>query len=203
MKKNLLIFLLFSFGTVCFCTTHLITNAGTTFTPAAITITLGDSVNFSLGGIHNAVEVSKATWDANDNTPLPGFSVPFGGGLVLPAQLTTGTHYYVCTPHASIGMKGTIIVQSASEIIENPMNTSVSIYPNPSNGEFQLEINGSRSAKNFDLSIYDLKGDKVYAASDRELQNSYNIDLSALPKGIYLVKINSGAELFCRKIVVQ
>src|SRR2546426_323217 len=87
------------------------TNSQFTFTPSALTIASGDSVQFVLGSIHNAVEVSQATWNANGTTALAGgFSVPFGGGLVLPAQLPLGIHYYVCTNHASMGMKGTITV---------------------------------------------------------------------------------------------
>jgi hypothetical protein len=59
--------------------------------------------------------VSQATWNANGTTPLPGgFSVPFGGGMVLPSQLGIGTHYYVCQAHVSFGMKGKIIVTGSS-----------------------------------------------------------------------------------------
>jgi plastocyanin len=87
---------------------HQITNAGFSFSPANITIAVGDTVNFVLDPIHNAVEVSQATWNANGNTPNNGFSVGFGGGTVVFAL--AGTYYYVCAPHASSGMKGIINV---------------------------------------------------------------------------------------------
>ncbi|MBR9975652.1 MAG: hypothetical protein KFF77_08725 [Bacteroidetes bacterium] len=94
-------------------TTHTISNSGTSFTPATLSINLGDTVVFSLGTTHNAVEVSQATWNSNGNTPLAGgFSLPFGGGTVVPTA--TGTYYYVCSPHASLGMKGTITVTSTT-----------------------------------------------------------------------------------------
>jgi len=38
------------------------------FLPDSITIFAGDSVRFSLASIHDAVEVSEATWLANGNT---------------------------------------------------------------------------------------------------------------------------------------
>ncbi len=98
-----------------FCTVWTVNNSGTTYTPATITINLGDTVNFSIDGSHNALEVSQSTWNANGNTALSGgFQTSYGGGIVLPAQLSVGTHYYVCVPHASMGMKGTIIVQNCS-----------------------------------------------------------------------------------------
>src|SRR5215831_2615330 len=108
MKAKLL-FLLFLLvaGWTGYSTTHTITNSGFTFTPATITISSGDDVNFVLESIHNVVEVNQATWDANGFTPLPGgFSDPFGGGLVPASKLTAGIHWYVCGVHASFGMKG-------------------------------------------------------------------------------------------------
>jgi len=88
--------------------TYIVNSAGFSFSPSTLTIRVGDTVNFALTGIHNAVEVSKATWDANGSTSNGGFSVPFGGGSQTFTQ--PGTYYYVCTAHAAMGMKGTIIV---------------------------------------------------------------------------------------------
>jgi plastocyanin len=88
--------------------TVTVTNAGFAFSPATVTIRAGDAVNFSLESIHNVVEVSKATWDANGNTSNGGFTMPFGGGSHTFNR--PGIYYYVCSPHASLGMKGTIIV---------------------------------------------------------------------------------------------
>ena len=187
-----------------FCKTWTINNSGNTFTPATITINLGDSVKFSIGNQHNSVEVSQATWNANGNTALPaGFSTPFGGGLVLPAKLTAGTHYYVCSPHASLGMKGTIIVQSTTGIAENPLKEDVSIFPNPSNGNFQLEINSLHLSKSYKLEIYDSEGNKSFTISDLKPQSLNTINISNLSKGIYFVKLTGGAEIYVRRIIVQ
>ncbi|UKN01842.1 T9SS type A sorting domain-containing protein [Paracrocinitomix mangrovi] len=90
-----------------------IINSGFTFSPDAVTITEGDTVQFTIGGAHFVVETNQTTWNANGNTPLGGgFTTPNGGGMVLPSFLTVGTHYYVCSPHASVGMKGTITVEA-------------------------------------------------------------------------------------------
>lgn len=98
-------------------TTHVITNTGFTFTPASLTVTEGDTVDWQLDGIHNVLEVSMTDWNANLNTPLPGgFSLPFGGGKL--AFETVGTFYYVCVPHAGSSMKGTITVQAAAANLE-------------------------------------------------------------------------------------
>ncbi len=103
-----------------FATTHTITNSGNTYTPNNLTIIEGDDILFSIASNHNAVQVSQTTYNANGNTAMPGgFSVPFGGGTVTASALPVGTYYYVCSPHASLGMKGTITVLP---------NTSTDIY---------------------------------------------------------------------------
>jgi plastocyanin len=195
--------LLFGIAIAGFSTTHTITNSGTTFSPATITISTGDSVRFNLGGTHNSVEVSQTTWNANGTTPLPGFSLPFGGGLLLPAQLTPGTHYYVCVPHAEFGMKGTIIVQSTTGVNDISSKTDVSIFPNPSNGVFQLEINSSQSSQNYELSVYDISGATVLTTLLSNDKNKHSIDLSEFPKGIYFIRVYNEAEFFTKRIVVK
>ena len=87
---------------------YTITNIGNTFDPDTLYCNVGDSINFSLTNSHNAVEVSSSTWLASQTTALPnGFSLPFGGGTFIPDSAQT--YWYICTPHASMGMKAVII----------------------------------------------------------------------------------------------
>ena len=204
MKKTLLTIVLFSIATIGFSTTVTITNSGFEFSPKDITINLGDDVLFNIASIHDVVEVSLVTYNANGTTPLPGgFSLPLGGGTVPANLLTSGIHYYVCGEHASSGMKGTITVQGSAGISENPSKDGFSIYPNPSNGNFQLKIINLQAAKKFDLGIYDAIGNKVYAKSNIQQQFATSVELTDLPKGTYVVRLFDGNESYYRKIVVR
>jgi plastocyanin len=204
MKKILLSIVLFSIATIGFSTTATITNSGFEFSPKDITINLGDDVVFNIASIHDVVEVSLTTYNANGTTPLPGgFSLPLGGGTVPANLLTTGIHYYVCGQHASSGMKGTITVKNSTGIAEDPSKDGFSIFPNPSNGNFQLKINNQQPAKKFDLGIYDAIGNKVYAKSNIQQQLATSFELSDLPKGTYVVRLYDGFESYYRKIVVK
>src|SRR5436190_2835959 len=125
MKKILICLTLFS--KIALSAIIPVVNSGFTFSPSTITVNVGDTVSFSLASAHNVVEVSQATYIANSNSPLAGgFSTPFGGGMVFTSALTLGTHWFVCQPHASMGMKGKIIVQSVSGIAENLLETRFS-----------------------------------------------------------------------------
>ena len=81
------------------------------FSPADITIAVGDSVLFEMSSTHNAVEVSKETYDAKGSAALEGgFNVGFGETQEVQFN-EAGIHYFVCTPHAGGGMIGTITVE--------------------------------------------------------------------------------------------
>ncbi len=203
MKRITLLFLLVSAGTMGFCTTVTITNSGFTFSPETITITQGDSVRFTVNNIHKPVEVSEATWNANGNTPNGGFNLPFGGGLVLPAQLGVGTHFYVCSPHAGQGMKGKIIVQGSTATEDIHFPAAVSVYPNPSNGRFQVIMDNTEQAKKYVLDIYNSEGKRVYLKSSSEIELVNTIDLSALEKGIYILNLRDGRKTYSKQIVLQ
>jgi len=81
------------------------------FSPEDLTIAAGDCVNFVMSDTHNAVEVSQESYDTLDATPLDGgFEVQFGETLEVYFG-EAGTHYYVCQPHVTMEMIGTITVQ--------------------------------------------------------------------------------------------
>ena len=186
MKKYLLSLFLFLSGTAGFCTTWIITDSGSTFNPNTITITLGDNVSFDLASIHNAVEISKATWDANGTTVLPGgFQTPFSGGLVQSSQLAVGTHYYICTNHASSGMKGVIIVQSTTGISENQLPRDFSVYPNPSGN--LMTIRASNIIIGSQYFITDQTGRQVF--NGKLVGETTPVDIIQLTSGIYLIQI--------------
>lgn len=149
-------------------------------------ISAGDDVTFNLESVHNAVEVSQATWNANGSSTLAGgFQVAFGGGPVQASQLGVGTHYYVCTPHASLGMKGTIIVKNVTGISDNNLPPGLSIYPNPS--AISLTLNADEGEIGSAFYISDLAGRKV--ASGKIENKITAVDISYLARGTYLIGI--------------
>lgn len=205
MMKTLTLSTLLIFTSLnCFCTTWRITNSGFTFSPATLTILEGDTVVFDLDSDHNSAEVSEATWNANGNTPLAGgWITQFGGGMVLPANLTFGTHFYVCQPHAFMGMKGKIMVERATRIDESPIFRNVSIFPNPSNGTIQLQMDRELLTSQSGLEIYDMRGIRVYAISKMDDRTDDEIDLSHLNKGFYYIKFYDGKAILTRKFIIQ
>ena len=111
MKKisTIIVALLVTFNLAFSQNTHIINVNGMSFSPDTTICNIGDTIIFNLGGYHNAVEVSSATWIGNGTSSNGGFSFQLGTltGTILVD--TIKTYYYVCTPHVSMGMKAVII----------------------------------------------------------------------------------------------
>jgi plastocyanin len=185
MKRLSFIAILFVYSLTIVNAKNEIINVGFTFSPSTLTIVPGENVVFTLESMHNAVEVSKATWDASEATPLPGgFSVAFGGGEVLPAQLPAGTHWYVCTPHAAAGMKGMIIVGTPTGIEEQRGLTNFSVFPNPAKDIITLK--GSNLLPGIGYYLTDQNGRQVLTG--KIIGEATSINISSLNRGIYYLR---------------
>lgn len=185
--KTLLFALLFIATTSVFGTTWTVTNSANTFTPATITINLGDDVMFNITNAHDAREVSEATWNVSGNTALSGgFQTPFGGGLVPASQLGVGTHYYVCTPHASIGMLGRIIVQDLTTSIASVgQSLNSSVYPNPTTNFIKVDLSDNSNGVTYE--VFNALG--VLVMTGKLNDEVSTIDVRNLPSGTYLMQL--------------
>ncbi len=205
MKKINLLTMILLLSISAFATTHIVTNSGTSFTPSALVIIAGDVVTFNIASNHNVVEVSLATWTANGNTPLlGGFSLPLGGGNLT--FNTPGMYYYVCSPHASMGMKGTIRVDNSSDIneVNNNDKIGLKVFPNPVNNILHIDFTlNDITAENIKLT--DISGKVVYSENLNSVigENSISIDLSALKPGFYYMVLNRGKETYAEKIIIK
>lgn len=77
---------------------------------------------------------------------------------------------------------------------------AISIYPNPANSGNYFSIKSPTEAMKI-VSIFDLVGNPIQ--SFRFIGTEYKVDLSQIPSGIYLVKINAEGKNIARKLVVR
>ncbi len=85
--------------------------------------------------------------------------------------------------------------------VENEATEALTIYPNPSTGEFFIDAT-QLGLDNFDLQVFDVQGallhDEQFSTSDIK-----SIDLSNLAKGVYNIRLISGEFVLVRRIVIQ
>jgi hypothetical protein len=62
-------------------------------------------------------------------------------------------------------MKGKIIVQNFTGVDYKTASQDITIFPNPSEGIFQIDIGNTDDQQIYKLSIYDISGASIYLAS--------------------------------------
>ena len=77
-------------------------------------------------------------------------------------------------------------------------NEAFKVYPNPSKG--QISISGNET-DHFRLRLFSTDGKEVYAEED--LVGNSNVDISALPKGLYLLQISTKSKTELKKLVLE
>lgn len=75
----------------------------------------------------------------------------------------------------------------------------VTIYPNPTQGEFRVEITGGESFDGASITIYGASGNVIYY--DGEIEMTNDINLTPCSRGIYLMIIRIDGETSSWKII--
>lgn len=162
-----------------------ISTVGFTFSPALLTVQAGTDITVTIGGQHTMTEVSEATWNANGNTSNGGFN--FGPGTNTLNLTIPGTYYYVCSPHANMGMKGRIVVESSTGLAEQTFDRSFTLYPNPASDELVLSTTLAPGAE---LVLIDMQGREVLHWT---VQGNDRINITQLSAGSYTAVLRDTA----------
>ncbi len=88
-----------------------------------------------------------------------------------------------------------------TSIAENTMEADFTVYPNPNTGIFTIELDATLQFANYTLRIINTLGQEVYHSAIATPQAT--IDISTLPKGIYLLSLFDGEQEGHRKIVKE
>ena len=184
-------------------TTHEVTVTNFSFSPAELTITVGDAVKWTnVLGNHNVL--------ADDGS--------FTSGPVAPAPweythtfTTAGNNPYYCEPHGGpggSGMAGVIIVQNPSDVNDDGVIAGEfeleQNYPNPFNPSTRISYT-IPSASLVNLKVYDAIGNEITTLVNEEKQSGiYSVDFDAtdLTGGIYFYQIISGSFVKTKKMIL-
>nr|NQU91821.1 T9SS type A sorting domain-containing protein [Bacteroidota bacterium] len=100
--------------------------------------------------------------------------------------------------YAINGISGINEIQAVSAIHENA--DEISIFPNPTSGE--LQIKGLPEDVK-EIIILDLVGNIIFEISNFQKDENIILDLSGLPKGIYVLNLKSTSTSITKKIVLK
>ncbi len=101
-------------------------------------------------------------------------------------------------------------ISEIGEVDQPSLLFNLEVYPNPSSAVFYLSwkssVGSSQSpiAKESDISLYDLNGSKIYFSGKYKQpidDHTLRLDVTNLPKGIYLINIQIGNEIIVKKVI--
>ncbi len=172
-----------------------------------ITVNVGDQVTIEASSFHPLLQVSQATWNANGTTPLSGgFNSTSNFAFTITAAMGGTTLYYVCSNHASSGMKGQINVNVAAGIPENSIRDfNFTVYPNPIMADAWINVSVKKAGR-ISIVMHDMQGRIIQHIVDMNVkagEMTLPLDASRLQKGIYILNMRTTEGMIRKEIVIQ
>lgn len=200
--------------TVCFVVPNQINNMHDGTDPSRITA----SDTWIYNNLNSYIQWAKAhnslfilTFDEDDYSGGNHIVTIFTGRMVKAGQYSEIYNFYdllrtiedmyrlpyACNAATAVPITGCWSAEGINELDTD--NNVFSVYPNPSNGEFTVQM---KSAKFGNIEIYNVFGTKVieevFAGT-----SSKGIYLNNIPSGIYFVKTSDGEKTLTKKLIIQ
>lgn len=178
-----------------------------------VTITIDPSTNLVLSvttaGPTSVID-SGETITLNATPGFDSYSWSTGDTTATLNAAPIDTTWYVLTATDAIGctQKDSMEVQVLSVIdsVPNGITTVgynsnlMQVYPNPSRGSFNVKLDGNALTANATLEVLDITGKVVYASALLSLNNTITLDTA---KGLYLVKVIAGDNIYTHKLLLH
>lgn len=120
-------------------------------------------------------------------------------GYFLLSDMSPGPYSFNSAQAAIIGIRGPHL--PGVGVQEHPNETSLSVYPNPSNGQFTIQLSSDNLLPQSNFSIYDIYGRLLKSGRVESERSSINFnDLSA---GTYILQVGTSTGKISQKIIIQ
>jgi len=115
-------------------------------------------------------------------------------------------HGYITTDDQYCGGQPNTMITKTIESIEIPVSnlrqSNFKTYPNPTTGNFILELPGDLQTKKIQVDIFGMRGEMVLTATLNG-ERKHEFSLSDKPTGVYFIRIVSGDKTETLKIIKQ
>ena len=145
-----------------------------------------------------------------DNIERVDIDVPVSGMYTLTVthkgtlQGNTGGPFDPQSQDFSLIITGNNLTLSLNE---NDLNRKLTLFPNPSNGEFSIsfESNSNDSNNDVKIEVYDVQGRLVHNQTFRNQSLLFNetITLNNAKSGVYMVNISEGGRTSSHKLIIN
>lgn len=195
--------------------THTINQDGLSFSPAVVTIEVGDTVEWIWNSGSHTV-----TSGTNLSDPEVGLlfdqSLNSGSPSVTHTFTEAGSQDFFCRPHLNFGMTGTVIITDPSPVGKLPAGSGIRLLPNAPNPfnpitniTFALPAD-REGAMEVSLRVFDLKGRLVRVLLEEPVDTDRRTVAwdgrtgrgKAAPSGVYVYRLIAGGRTLVRTMTL-
>ncbi|MBL7826924.1 MAG: T9SS type A sorting domain-containing protein, partial [Saprospiraceae bacterium] len=157
---------------------------------------------------HPTIGQSNGSIDINVSGSNPSFTYAWYTNLELFAEtedlvdVLAGTYQLIVTDSYGCTAEMWFTLTGISASHEAFSNAGWLISPNPSSGKFQLQAPAHTQGA-VQWKVHDSRGKLVVEQTGALLNKSIEIDLGAVPAGVYFLEIQSGGKSAWERVVVQ
>lgn len=134
--------------------------------------------------------------------PAAGTSLQSHAYELIDHEPYSGLSYYRLS---QVDYDGTTKVYPLISVQVNVSGPFIRIHPNPTRGDFQLEVSGM-SDNPLTITLCDTRGREVYRSVQTPTRAHQSVPIMIAPKlaaGLYLVRVSDGVNLFVQKLRVS
>ncbi|WP_372755367.1 PKD domain-containing protein [Labilibaculum sp.] len=137
------------------------------------------------------------------NTSTNGLSYDWDFGDGEYSSLENPAHVYASRGSYWVELMVTNVCQSDSKTMQiiNSYEDMLSIYPNPSNAVFTVDLSRIVFSE-INWYVYDTKGSRIRSGLVSNYDNTINFNLKGLATGVYLLRLNIDGEQLQRKLLL-
>jgi ligand-binding sensor domain-containing protein len=151
-------------------------------------------------GLSKVVKFDMEEWETFDmyNSPLPhnntiSLSIDKNDNIFIGTSIN-GLYIF--------NEEGVNPIITKNDEIESLDNTQTIIYPNPTDGNIQIDLTAYAVNKEVEVSLYDMTGQEIYN-NIYPYQSQLSIQFPAQLKGVFLLKISMGEKEINHKLIIQ
>lgn len=167
---------------------------GDRYEPASLNVQVGDVIVFEGDFAFHPLQFQSVPSGANQPA-----TVSSGTSFSYPIAVA-GSYSYVCLNHQSLGMTGSFTAQGQAGVLDQASSeVLLSLMPNPAVGQVQLRTD--EGAEMSTVELIDAAG-RAVRSGGLHLASQVDLDLSGLPAGVYLVRVQLSDRVVVRKLII-
>jgi hypothetical protein len=136
------------------------------------------------------------TLDGNLDPQFPYTMYKSYYGVVQPGNTGPNSGHHTVTESVLTYSGTTGVMESAEQTLK------YSVYPNPAKYIVNVVMEGEK-ARNYSVMVEDLTGKMVKTVNELEAHKVCSLEVSDLPKGVYLMKISAELSIKTMKLIIQ